>query len=45
VDKDIAEARQLGINGTPTFIINGRQLNIGAGDYAGFARTLDALLK
>jgi protein-disulfide isomerase len=45
IDKDVAEARQLGITGTPTFIINGRQLNIGADDYAGFARTFDALLK
>jgi protein-disulfide isomerase len=45
VDKDIAEAQGMGIQGTPTFIISGRQLNIGADDYAGFARTFDALLK
>jgi protein-disulfide isomerase len=45
IDKDIAEAQNLGIQGTPTFLINGRLLNIGATDYAGFTRTFDTLLK
>lgn len=45
IQADIAEANRLGIRGTPTFLINGRQLNIRSLDVSEFARTFDSLLK
>lgn len=45
IQADIAEAQRTGIRGTPTFMINGRQLNIRSLDVSEFARTFDALLK
>jgi protein-disulfide isomerase len=40
VDADLAEARQLGVSGTPSFFINGRFLS-GAQPYGAFARVID----
>lgn len=45
VQADIAEAQRLGINSTPTFILNGRRMNIASLDFTEFARTFDTLLK
>ncbi|MCI0475384.1 MAG: DsbA family protein [Anaerolineales bacterium] len=45
VQADIAEAQRLGINSTPTFILNGRRMNIASLDFSEFARTFDTLLK
>lgn len=45
IDADVAEAQRLGIRGTPTFLIGGRQLNIRSLDASEFTRTFDALLK
>lgn len=45
IQADIAEAERLGIRGTPTFLINGRQLNVRTLDVSEFARTFDSLLK
>jgi len=40
VDADLAEARELGVSGTPSFFINGRFLS-GAQPYGSFARVID----
>ena len=40
VDADLAEARKLGVSGTPSFFINGRFLS-GAQPYGAFARVID----
>ena len=40
VDADLAEARELGVSGTPSFFINGRFLS-GAQPYGAFARVID----
>jgi len=40
VDDDLAQARELGVTGTPSFFINGRFLS-GAQPYASFARLID----
>jgi protein-disulfide isomerase len=40
VDADLAEARKLGVSGTPSFFINGRFLS-GAQPYGSFARVID----
>lgn len=45
VQADVAEAQRLGLTGTPTFILNGRRLNVTTLDFNEFARTFDALLK
>jgi protein-disulfide isomerase len=45
VDAEVAEAESLGIQGTPTFLVNGRLLNVRTLDFSEFARTFDALLK
>lgn len=45
VQADVAEARRLGVNQTPTFSINGRVLQIQSIDYAQFSRAFDSLLK
>lgn len=45
VQADVNEAQRLGLTGTPTFILNGRRLNVSSLDYAEFARTFDLLLK
>ncbi len=45
IDKDVEDARRLGIQGTPTFLVNGRQLNVRSIDFSEFARTFDSLLK
>ncbi len=43
INKDKAEARSLGANGTPTFFINGRKV-VGALPYSRFKEIVDALL-
>jgi protein-disulfide isomerase len=43
VDEDMAEARSLGVTGTPGFFVNGRYLN-GAKPFEEFARVIDAEL-
>jgi protein-disulfide isomerase len=45
IQADIAEANRLGIRGTPTFLINGRQLTIQSLNASEFARTFESLLK
>lgn len=45
VQADVSEAQRLGLTGTPTFILNGRRLNVTSLDFADFARTFDTLLK
>ncbi|MEW5719203.1 MAG: thioredoxin domain-containing protein [Chloroflexota bacterium] len=45
VQADVAEAHRLGLDGTPTFIVNGRRLNVTSLDFTEFARAFDALLK
>ena len=44
VDDDMAEAKSLGITGTPGFFVNGRYLN-GAKPFETFATTIDEELK
>ncbi len=44
VDADIAEARSMGLTGTPAFFINGRYLR-GAQPFSGFATMIDAELE
>lgn len=43
IDADIAEAKTLGVTGTPGFFVNGRFLN-GAKPYEEFAKLIDAEL-
>ncbi len=45
VNADVAEADRLGVNGTPTFFMNGKLFQMQVGDYSEFSRTFDALLK
>lgn len=45
VQADVAEAQRLGLTFTPTFILNGRRMNITSLDFSEFARTFDTLLK
>ncbi len=45
VQADHAEAQRLGLDSTPTFILNGRRLNVTSLDFSEFARTFDTLLK
>ena len=40
IDKNIAVAKEMGINGTPTFFINGEKL-IGAGPFENYAKIID----
>jgi len=44
VQADIAEAQRLGVQGTPTFFVNNRLLNITSLDYGQFQRTFDTLV-
>ena len=44
VEADVAQARALGINGTPTFIVNGRKL-VGAHPIETFRTVIDEALK
>ena len=44
VEADVSQARALGITGTPTFLINGRQL-VGAQPIEAFRDVIDDLLK
>ena len=43
-DADIAEARSMGLTGTPAFFVNGRYLR-GAQPFSEFARVIDAELQ
>jgi len=45
IEADKAEVQRLGLGGTPTFLINGRLLNVRSLDPSEFARTFDSLLK
>jgi protein-disulfide isomerase len=45
IQAEIAEAEGAGIRGTPTFLINGRALQIRTLDVSEFTRTFDSLLK
>ena len=44
VDADVAEARSMGLTGTPAFFVNGRYLR-GAQPFAEFARVIDDELR
>ena len=44
VEADVAQARALGVRGTPTFLINGRTL-VGAHDADAFRTVIDELLE
>lgn len=44
VEADVAEGRQLGVSGTPTFFINGERLT-GAAPYETFKEVLDQALR
>lgn len=44
VDADMQEAQSLGVNSTPTFIVNGRRIS-GFGDFESFKQELDPILK
>ena len=44
VEADVAQAKALGINGTPTFLINGKQL-VGAHPIETFRSVIDEALK
>lgn len=45
VQSEESGASAIGVRGTPTFLINGRALQVTTMDYASFARTFDTLLK
>jgi protein-disulfide isomerase len=45
IDAEIAEARRLGIQGTPTFLINGKLFEARSLDAGEFSRVFDLLLK
>jgi protein-disulfide isomerase len=45
IDADVAEATRLGVQGTPTFFVNNRLLNVSTIDYGQFSRTFDSLMK
>ena len=45
VDDEYNQASAMGIQGTPTFLVNGRSLQVRTLDYSEFSRTFDALLK
>lgn len=44
IDRDLAEARELGVQGTPTFFVNGRLLS-GAQPFSRFSQLIDEELK
>ncbi len=45
VDAEYAQAQSMGVSGTPTFLINGRALQVRTLDASEFSRTFDSLLK
>ena len=45
VDNEYSQGTALGVQGTPTFLINGRALQVRTLDVSEFTRTFDALLK
>jgi protein-disulfide isomerase len=45
VQADIAEATRLGVQGTPSFYVNGKALNIQSLDFNEFSRAFDSLSK
>jgi protein-disulfide isomerase len=45
IDADQADVTRLGISGTPTFLVNGRALQIRSLDVSEFSRSLDLFLK
>ena len=45
IDADKADANRLGISGTPTFVLNGRLLQIRSLDVSEFSRSFDLFLK
>lgn len=45
IDTDKADAGRLGIQGTPTFLLNGRLLQIRSLDVSEFSRSFDLFLK
>ena len=45
IKADEAEVQRLGLSGTPSFLINGRLLQIRTLDVSEFSRTFDTLLK
>ncbi len=45
VQADTGDATRLGVQGTPTFLVNGRLMQLTSLDYGEFSRTFDSLLK
>ena len=45
VQADMAEANRQGVQGTPTYFLNGRLMQLRTLQYDEFARTFDSLLK
>ena len=45
VAADVDEAMRLGVEGTPSFFVNGRQLRVRSLDFTQFSQALDALLQ
>ncbi len=45
VQADIQQAQQAGVRGTPTFLANGKSLQITSLDFSQFSKALDTLLK
>jgi protein-disulfide isomerase len=45
VQADTGDATRLGVQGTPTFFVNGSLLKVNSLDYGEFSRTFDSLLK
>lgn len=45
IDADIAEARRLGLPGTPIFLLNGRQMALASLEFPEFQRAFDLILK
>ena len=45
VQADIAEGAKLGVQGTPSFFVNGKPLQIASLDFQSFQQSLDRLLK
>ncbi len=45
IDADQAEATRMGVQGTPTFFLNSRLLQVNPTDYGAFQRTFDSIAK